>query len=361
MKANIITFHCVPNYGAMLQSYAMQKLFESFFDKVELLDYRPFYLTKPYKYFRTDTLLGRVSSLLNLPTNIIKYWRFNHFLNHEIRLTAKTYYRYDDIQIDADCLILGSDQIWNLSILGTIDKTYYGILPFYKGKRIAYAASIGSEVVSEDEKVIYKELVDNMDAISVRENQAKSILLSSNINKSIDIVLDPTLMIDSSVWRLLEHPIHLPERYIALYSLCSYESTYEYAKNLSKQRGLPIVEILGRDIDFRNQKKYVQLATCGPKEFLYVLDHAEYVVTDSFHGTAFSIIFRKKFMVDPHKKRGGRMRELLAKLDLSERLISADRVIDTESVVFMEKHETLLRRYQEESRDFITNAMTCLN
>ena len=361
MKANIITFHCVSNYGAMLQSYAMQKLFEEYFDKVELLDYRPSYLTRPYKLIRNDTFLGRISSLLNLPNNIIKKYRFNRFLTKEIRLTEKSYYLYDEIRSDAECLILGSDQIWNLSILKTVDKTYFGILPYYSGKRIAYAASIASEEITDKEKALYKELVGDMDAIGVRENQAKDILVSSDINKDIAIVLDPTLMIDSTVWRLLEKQIHLPEHYIALYSLCGYNSTYDYAKKLSEQYGIPVVEILGRNIDFRNIKKHKELSTCGPKEFLYVLDHADYVVTDSFHGTAFCIIFRKKFMVDPHKKRGSRMRELLAKLELSDRLISDDKVIDTDSVVFFEKQETLLRRYQEESRDFIKNSMTCLN
>lgn len=356
MKASIITFHCVPNFGAMLQAYAMQRLFAQYFDEVEVLDYRPPYLLRPYK-FRTDTFLGRLSSLLNLPTNCIRYGRFKEFMRTNLKLSNHSYYNYDAIKTDSNCLILGSDQIWNLSILDTVDRAYFGLIPSSKCKRIAYAASIGSEDIRQTELDVYRELIEGLSYIGVREKQAKDILLSAGVSTPISIVLDPTLMINPSVWRELEHKTRMPKHYVLVYSLCGYKSTFDCADKLSQMTGMPIIEILGRDVDFRNKKKHRQIATFGPQEFLYAIDNADYFVTDSFHGTAFSIIFRKKFLVDPHKKRGSRMRELLEKLNLNSHIIEEGKQQDINCLSFNEEQESLLIKYQKESLAFIENAV----
>ena len=358
MKATIITFHCTPNYGATLQCVAMFKLFSQYFDQVELLDYRPKKITKNYNYIYWKRLRGFVASLLNVPTNLIKYRRFSKYLKQEVNLSPKTFYNANDISIKTDCVVLGSDQIWNIDIVGFDDLTYFGIINDEHYPTIAYAASIGNDKVSEAEKNVYKDVVSKMNSIGVREVKAKEILIDAGVKNEIEVVLDPTLLIPCSEWRHHEKEITgLPLKYVLVYSLLGYEETYRTAEIISKEKGLPIIEILGRNIDWLDTHKHTKIATAGPREFIYAIDKASYVVTDSFHGTAFSIIFSKKFLVIPHKTRGSRMIELLEKFDLQRCIIHNVETLNIENVDNIKFNKSLIKKTVEESLRFITNSV----
>lgn len=361
MKATIITFHCTPNYGATLQSVAMYKVFSKYFNEVELLDYRPSKITKKYNYIYTERFRGFIASLLNVPTNMLKYHRFSKFLKSWAVLTKDTFHHDKEISVSTDCLVLGSDQIWNFDIAGYEDFTYFGRIQDKKYPTIAYAASIGNDDVSNTDKEKYSLLVSDMTAVGVRENQAKQILIDSHVNKEIEVVLDPTLLVPKAEWIKMEKKItDLPNNFVLVYSLLGYEETYKTAEVISKAKGLPIIEILGRNIDFLDKRKHRKIATAGPGEFIYALDKADYVVTDSFHGTAFSVIFEKKFLVIPHKKRGSRMIELLTKLSLSNRIVNNIYTFDEDKLSFTEETKQSLANELKKSESFITQSINLI-
>lgn len=322
MKALIITYHGTLNYGAELQAIAMQKVFSRYFQEVRVLNYAPRYLTEPYKMLDWTRFRGFVGTVLNVPTNILKKGRFQRDHRQFLRITdTKIVSASHATTADADWIILGSDQIWNLQINGDGDPVFFGEIQHDGAKVMSFSASIGNDEVSRSEKEIYQKRLENVDYIAVREKQAKVILEDSGINRPIAVTMDPTFLVSVAEWRTMEKEVKVPSQYILVFALNKYEETYGAANKLSKQTGFPVIEILGSNIDFLNLPNHRMIPTAGPSEFLYLIDHAAYVVTDSFHGTAFSVIFRKNFCVIPHKTRSARMVELLQKLGLADRIV----------------------------------------
>lgn len=359
IKATIVTFHCVPNYGAMLQAVAMNKLFENYFNVVDVLDYRPKCITENYNLLYTKRIKGFIASVLNVPTNIIKKRRFKRFMEENMRLTP-TFFQAEKISVDSDVLILGSDQIWNLDVIKGVDKTYFGKLPNGGQYVIPYAASIGKDAINEKEAETYKILLNAVPNIGVRERNAQSMLKRIFPDKNIDVTLDPTLMVDASVWNHLEKKIPLPDKYVLIFSLNGYEKTYATAEEIAAKRGIPIIEVLGHNIDFLDKRKHRKLATLGPQEFLYAIHHADAVVTDSFHGTAFSIIYQRDLRVIPHKTRGARMVELLQAINAENRLVGDHTRIIHEKIEWNEESLRLLEALKEHSFEFITNEVNSI-
>lgn len=355
-KAVIITFHCVPNYGAMLQAVAMNNLFKRYFDDVKVLDYRPNCITENYRLVYTKRIKGFISSVLNVPTNLIKNKKFSEFMTHNMSLTS-LFHDASKIEVDCDALVLGSDQIWNLEVTKGLDAVYFGIIPGDKHFIIPYAASIGKDAINEKEKQTYKRLLSDISNIGVREKKAQSMLLNLFPEKNICVTLDPTLMLDASEWEKLEKKVSLPQKYVLVFSLNGYDKTYSTAEIIATSRNIPLIEVLGRNIDFLDKRKHRKLATLGPQEFLYAIHHADCVVTDSFHGTAFSIIYRKDLRVIPHKTRGARMIELLLSLDATNRLVINDDAIDTNKLEWNSGNDKLLEKLRNQSNRFIQNAL----
>ncbi len=356
IKATIVTFHCVANYGAMLQAVAMNKLFENYFNEVDVLDYRPKCITENYNLFYTKRIKGFIASVLNVPTNIIKKRRFKKFMEENMRLTP-TFFQAEKISVDSDVLILGSDQIWNLDVTKGVDETYFGKLPYGGQYVIPYAASIGKDAINEKEVETYKILLNSVSNIGVRERKAQSMLRRIFPDKNIDVTIDPTLMVDVSVWNHLEKKISLPDKYVLIFSLNGYDKTYATAEEIAIKRGISVIEVLGRNIDFLDKRKHRKLATLGPREFLYAIHHADVVVTDSFHGTAFSIIYQRDLRVIPHKTRGARMIELLKAIHAENRLVVDDTKITYEKIQWTEENLRLLEGLKIHSFRFINNAV----
>lgn len=358
-RATIVTFHCVPNYGAMLQAVAMNILFDNYFDVVDMLDYRPKCITENYNFLYTKRIKGFIASVLNVPTNIIKKRRFKRFMKENMRLTP-TFFQADKICIDSDVLILGSDQIWNLDVTKGVDKIYFGMVPNRDRYIIPYAASIGKDTINTKEAMTYKTLLKSIPNIGVREKNAQSILKHIFPDKNIDVTLDPTLMVDAAVWNQLEREFFLPERYVLVFSLNGYEKTYVTAEKIASKRRIPLIEILGHNIDFFDKRKHKKLATLGPREFLYAIHRADAVVTDSFHGTAFSIIYRKDLRVIPHKTRGARMIELLKAIHAENRLMGDDTKIIYDKIEWTEENLRLIEALKGHSFNFINNAVNAV-
>ncbi|MGG0276182.1 polysaccharide pyruvyl transferase family protein [Bacillus rhizoplanae] len=356
-KAEIITYHFVPNYGAVLQVYALQRVLCQYVDNVEILDYRPKTITSTYAPINTSTIKSLISTLFSLPSYLTKRNKFRSFEKEYLNLSKNQYEVSDDIVgLDADYVFLGSDQIWNFEITDGFDPVYFGEIKGSKASRvISYAASLGKGVLSQIEMATFEESLKSIDSISVREREAANLLAHST-DKNIEVVLDPTLLLNKEEWNEIPADKNYGE-YVLLYTLADYKETREMADKIAKYKGIKVVEISGKRRNIKNNYSHKVLYNAGPLEFLSLIKNAEFVVTDSFHGTAFSVNFNKQFVTIPHKTRGGRMLGLLQKLNLEHRLTDVfDETLCIEKIDFGQA-TTLLESERNASIKFIEKSL----
>lgn len=346
MKIGIFTFHRAHNYGAMLQTYALKKVCEKLENNTYVIDYAPNYIDSQYRYFTlSKSMKSNLLKLLNLTGNIKKKKKFEEFKN--------TYFSLIPFQTEQkfDILLYGSDQIWNPNIKGDFDSVYFGLHNIKVNKNIAYAASIGKSDLSDEEKKDISKLLDNLYEISVREETAKNVLKPLT-DKNISVVLDPTLLLTSSDWSEIAIKPNIDTPYILVYEVNKITETMNIARELSKKTGFKIIEIAYYKTKIHCDHKI--LNGVGPREFLGLFQEANYVVTSSFHGTAFSIINRKNFYTVAHRAYGSRMVDLLNNISLSDRLVESlpDTIIDVD----YSSSEKILNQWRNASIDFLTNS-----
>ena len=326
MNIGIRTFHCAHNYGAVLQCYALQEVLKGMGHTVEVIDYRPSYLKVPYSIISLHrvlctnpiTLCKRlVSECLTLPWRIGRYQVFSKFIKKQFHLSnlwhsVRSY----------DAIVFGSDQIWNFEITRGLDEKYWGKLPFPKGskKYIVYAASMEISVVNEISKGIISNFLRNFDAISVRENKLEN-LLQPLTEKKICTVLDPTLLAPLAIWKNF---ISLPPResgYVLVYEVRPEKSILKIANYIAEQIKVPVVGVAA----FPTWRRYNGLHQKeSPQDFINWIRNASCVVTTSFHGTAYSILFNRPFYSIRLGFGDNRIISLLNILRLTERVIGKD-------------------------------------
>ncbi|UOO37544.1 polysaccharide pyruvyl transferase family protein [Oscillospiraceae bacterium CM] len=321
-KAVVVTFHCVPNYGAMLQAYAMQQNLEKFVDTAEILNYVPPHLLRQYHYFYFKTMRWFLSCLLNFPFTFVRNKKFGSFLKKYLCLTPGVYRVREALTLDCDYVFLGSDQIWSFGITDGVDKTYFGDFKKKKGCRvIAYAASYGKDILEARELALYSALLKNVDVVAVRERSAQKAI-GFVYPRPVSVVLDPTLLLTREEWRCVAKKSRL-KKYLLLYALNGYDETYRLAAEIAARKGLTVYEIASGGLSFRARRRHRVIPCAGPSDFLGLIDGSDYVVTDSFHGTAFAVLFKKNFYTVPHRTKGSRMVDLLKDLRLDGRIVSS--------------------------------------
>lgn len=330
MKIGITTFFKAHNYGAVLQCYALQKVLETTNSNVEIINYYDSNVYDGYKLIRKisfknpKSILGFCKDLL-LPNKIKKerYKKFNSFINNNFKLSNVIYDKNELEDCDYNILITGSDQVWNESITKGLSDIY--TLNFGKNeiKRISYAASVGNNQLMIENKDEYRNKLKKIDYISVREDDTR-IELEKILNRKIEVVLDPTLLITKNDWEnvIKSHNIEnvITKKYILAYHVDNDSEYMKIVNYLSKETGLPVIHF-----NIRNPGYYNVLKTAfsdGPIEFINYIKNAEYVVATSFHATVFSIIFNKKFFIIPHKKTGIRVMNLLNLFQIKGRSFS---------------------------------------
>lgn len=327
-KVIITTFFKAENYGAMLQAYALQTLLLKLGYDVEILNYRDSAIEDVYKINskKKQNIYLTIRSFLR---KIIFYKqrkkRHNQFLNFQrkyLKIGDKEYWLVEEIKRDppeADIYITGSDQVWNSSITKGVSDVYTLNFGHDKTRRIAYAASIGTTQISPNEIGHFKEKISVIDDISVREATAKNVLEQLLVEKTIDVALDPVLLRSKGEWQSdLPELDGEKEKYILAYHVEESPEYRKIVKYLSEVTALKIIH-------FEIRKKYDNVLysayTKGPMEFVNLIKNAEYIITTSFHGTAFSIVFHKKFWVVPHKFTGTRVTDMLEKFGIQDRAV----------------------------------------
>lgn len=338
MNLGIITFSSAHNYGAMLQCYALQKMTENLGFDVEIINFRPKVIDNVYNPFkrskrsRFDLGFYKHRTILYLKHyyKIEKLKNFENFMNENLNITIpyKTFNELKEANFGYDFLISGSDQLWNPELTNGLNPSYFLKFSNDNTKKISYGVSIGSDNINKNDIPIFKHYLPNFDNISVRESSTTNVL-SEYVDSSIDIVIDPTLLLERKYYdeikndvlnrkSLLKNDINLKNNdYIFVYTLQYNEELLKIGELISQNEKLPV--IFNRPYKkFSNQLDSVPYI--GPKEFLGLISNAKYIVTNSYHGVLFSIIYNKKFITIPNTNTPSRIKEVINHLNIESNL-----------------------------------------
>lgn len=324
IKIAILTFHRAINYGAILQAYALQRALIILGYDVEILDYRNDLIEKSYysPLGSSKKTKGIIKSLLYFNVQRARNKAFNHFRKNMI-VSNKKYNRRTISETAYDYYITGSDQVWNLKCTN-YDPVYF--LNFVSAdKRVSYAASLGK----------YKDIIDSYDQfygflrdfkwISVRENAGRE-LLKNKVDKNMYIDVDPTFLLKREEWDKLAMKSKLND-YVLIYSVNLNMDVLTVGRKIKKEKGKKLLILTLRNKPIKLLENEILLQKSSPEEFLGLIKDANCVVTNSFHGTAFSIIFNSDFYLVKNSKEdldNTRLDSLLEKFGLSDRIVESN-------------------------------------
>ena len=339
IKVDVITLHAVQNYGSVLQALATQEILKQHGCDVTIIDN----VREDVQY---ENLAKKwsggnpIKALAIIPT-ILK-WKnvFQSFTKKYLDLSENTYTTEDDFEsypLDADAYCTGSDQVWNSKWNnGILPCLYLSFVPNDKYK-FAFSASFGQSKLSTEEINKTKSYLEQYNRISVRESEAKVILDEQyNIQDSVHLV-DPTLCVSGEFWRKYETPRKIKDDYILIYNLNRSKEFDRYAVELSKRTGLKLVRFCTRYDQFYRPGKSMLVPEVF--DFISLIDNAKFVLTDSFHATAFSLNLHTEPICVYPKEFGGRLESILKQTNTTQRHIDnygdfdvVNRAVDFEQV-----------------------------
>ena len=374
-KIGILTMHCVPNYGAVLQAYATVAFLRGITAKytdvkfdIEIVDYQP--LEKKKRYSTKALLLDSATSIRALLRNIRGYsiktmnaskklhrnayevLNSSNCLSKEIRKNE-----LPKLDNEYDALVVGSDQVWNPF---GMKKDYSFLLNFYSnGAKYSFSSSFGVSDFPTEYREIYARELSRFRHVAVRENAGLKIYESLTERNDGVVLLDPTLMLSVDEYKELEDDseIHLLPGYTLVYLAMHSENLVKYATEHT-QKDKEVVVFGMPDIVCRLNTygcRIIRSSTIGG--FLSLFHNAGSIYTNSFHGIAFSIIYKKELWIEwnnVHSKSNSRLENIVNKFGLQNRLIS--KTSNSESIDY-ESINTVIEREREKAMDYATQMM----
>ncbi|MBM6691896.1 polysaccharide pyruvyl transferase family protein [Bifidobacterium pullorum subsp. saeculare] len=318
MLAGILTFINTLNYGAELQAYALSKTLSNLGYPTRIINYECAAVKE-----RETHPLPRIIDIKN-PRHFAgllrRYFAFFKRNKNFKRFNKKYISLGDVIHNPQEILnqypriIVGSDQVWCPEITG-YDLTF--ILPGHRQsnqKIISYAASFGDKPFPVKYKSEFSKAISQFNALSVREENGINILKSWNIDNAV-VCVDPTLLLDQAQWNEIARPVKTPKCYVLAYVVSEREKTLHYAKQAARKLNAKLLYLNAYDVRPIFGAKNVN--SCAPDEFLSLIKNAKLVVTSSFHGLCFSILFNKQFRYAlSAKKEKSRLYNLASQLGL---------------------------------------------
>lgn len=298
MKIGILTFHYAHNYGAVWQAYALRHVLESMGHKVEIINYRNehvehFYCAKINSCSEIKRRKGKIYSPATCREEYQRRERFNKFIKSVLLKDKVQVISLRELEgMDLDVFISGSDQIWTWWLTGGYDRAY--LLDFTtKAKKVAYAASMYDTKIPPEKLEYFISALKKYDYISVRESMVQSFL-KKQTGVSIERVLDPAFLISEQEYSCLAETVNVTSKYVLVYYLFEDERLDIYAQMIATRMDAVIVEL--HYVGYKRKRNRIQKSAVSPTEFITYIKNAEYVITNSFHGCVFAIIFKKNFI-----------------------------------------------------------------
>jgi len=304
MKIAVITRHAITNYGSLLQTYATQKVLQNMGHEVAIIDYIrndedystiTKVLLKKSPKWNSNPIMRAIYYTIQSPEYILMGKKFEKLRKKNLLLTKTKFNNLDQLTREkpiADIYCTGSDQVWGPIGYELYDPAYFLAFTGPEDKCISYAASFGKTVFDEKTKAAYSELLKKYITLTVREKSAFEIVRYMGFG-DVRQVLDPTLLLTCEEWNSLIKK-EILTKYVLIYQLHTNLKMDQYAKDFAKKVGLPLIRITPTPHHIVRGGKPVLLPDLGI--FLSYIKNAEYMITDSFHGTAFAINFNTQFI-----------------------------------------------------------------
>ena len=356
------------NYGSILQTYALQNSIRHFSDiEPVIIDYCP-------EKFRLSNPANQLSIIKDQSSDLYKACvllekdiqenekKIRDFVDRNMNVTKKTYYpeNFDRSYIDEGLsgYICGSDAIWSIEYFGSFDNAFFGNhLCMKNSYTISYAASFGETVFSKTTREQMLNRMKNFKMVGVRES-----LEIDTIRETVDVpverVLDPTFLLSIDAYKKLMLPNSITKPYLLIYSRKYDSAMYETAQRIAEKYNLIIVEI---SLDIKDCQRHIIKYSACVEEFLSLIFNAEFVVTNSLHGTIFSIIMGKNFYVFPRLHGEKKILEMLELFGITERFMFS--AIDKQGIKEVDYYSvnSILDAERDRSKAFLKKALDNIN
>lgn len=366
MKIGILTYHRAENYGALLQAYAMMTYLRSLGHEVAFVDYWPKYHSEYFKAFSLKAFirssvkskLVKLNRLLLMGRTLYQRKRtMQEFMFNQLGLPKRPQYEDRNLVTEEgyDVVVYGSDQIWRKQNMGGVgfDDWYFGSDNVRADKKIVYAGSMGKIDTDAQDDIYIKKQMSNFDKIAVREGDLLDYLKKLDIS-SVQVV-DPVFLLSRQEWDKLVIPQCHKGKYILFYNLLNTKESILFVRQLSRQYGLPIYEITKKTSVFSSKSHLINNASIG--EFLGLLKDSEYVVSNSFHGVAFSIIYEKQFYAVGMGTKANRVVSLLESLGMTDRYLHSHQDIKPVLEIDYDKTSPKTKSIVEKSKEYLSCAL----
>lgn len=372
-KIGIITILNVNNYGAELQAFALNYRLRKLGYDNEIINYL-YYKHPDYKKEKSSSPIVKISFVTNLKGIILKWidtfnrlthprnakirkTRFDDFhkLNTNISKPYKSFSELYDAKLEYDTFIVGSDQVWNPNTRTSIKPYFLTFVPKDKN-RISYASSFGVGSLDSRFYAAYKDCFGHLDHISCREKAGLNIIKEVTGKEGTHVV-DPTLLLSKKEWESIMIPYTSKESYILMYILTHSPYITALALEIQKRTGLKIIRVCFNSINIEKNPSILNIVDAGPAEFLGLYANASFVITNSFHGSIFSLIFEKQFFtITPlSKSNNSRQEGLLKMVGLEHRILkegSAINVISLDTIDYTLVNN-IIETEKQKSIDFL--------
>lgn len=357
-KIGIITFNNAINYGAILQAHATQMI-------VDKLGYSAYLFT--YKFDNNELPFPFVSRNIKTTISNLLFYKLRKTQMEAFKDYRKKmkFYKYkienvEDLEKakdDFDCLLIGSDQVWNPELGHDLSIT---LLDFYKNgpAKISYASSFGISQLPNEVESRFSAALSNFKYLSVRELQGADIL-SELLDRAVPVVLDPSMLLSSKEWDVYNEDYYFRKPYILLYDMHHSKSLIEATRRYSELYDVDVL-VISR-IKLKNPR-FKTLYGVTPGNFLSLIKNANFIFTDSFHGTAFSIIYNKEFLTNVSSKNGeklgSRIVSLLDTLNLKDRYVEEKFNLGDITKIQYDEVNKIMKQLKDESLSYLKNSLS---
>lgn len=320
MKIGMITFHDTTNFGSLLQTSGLFAFLKQHYKDVEVMDYQCEAIVRkelPMKTVHYLNVKDILKMILIYPPIKRKYKEMERFSSENLKISEKRYSKETIQKANEvyDCFVVGSDILWHENIT-EYDSTYFLDFADRNKMKISYATSLGldDEHLTDWQKQMADRYLSRFDHISLREANALNEL-EQITEKKVDVVCDPTILVERSYWSKFVKSVD-EKKYVLIYFRDEQSAVFDFARKIAEENGLSVLFI-------HNGKEIPGIRNIWPESievFLSLIFHAEYVVTASYHGVIFSLLFNKEFYYF-NRNYKGRMENLIKRAGVKNRNI----------------------------------------
>ena len=359
MRVGILTYPNTCSIGASLQMFSLYRVLETMGCDVQIINYDPPNLHNRLNRASISTkqqLINRAKQVILscfIPQAKPRFIRFENQLEKNPLLQTGSTQELRRLVVQYDRIIVGSDQVWNEQITGH-DFNFYLEFCDDPNKKVSYAASFGNDDVLEEEKEKIAKLLSAFKAISVREVRGQEIV-ESLIGSRPELVLDPTLLISEAQLREQMIP-YRKDKYVLFYTIKPSERLRKIAQAFADRHGYKLVFMNGRVKDRFVIGRHPVYGV-GPREFLGLVDGAEYVFTNSFHGVAISLAFHKRFYVEFSSDTNSRLGNIVEMFDVPQCVVDDNVLVRTPVEIDYDRVERKLTKLRAASMEYLRGVL----